>query len=235
LAVLEFGHVRDAIRELVKRDPFVPFRLTLRSGKHYDVLDAESAGRLKAEVIVVFPEGERWAQVPRLHTVSIETRGDGRGRRNARRKRKQQRVRRRTDVRARTPLTEINGDDDCRTSRVGERGDVQVVYRVAGGGREVFRIASRVFVDTAGGIADVARRGQDRFLTCLRAGAHRQAVAARKSSSRLGIGAPLTPHVISSEISKSVVWRRRCIEAGCISGINGRYRNAKRKAYRGAT
>jgi len=76
--------IRENIRELLHREPFVPFRLVLSGGKHYDIMDPDSAALLKAEVFVVFPDGERWAHVPLLHIVSIETRGDGEGRRNAR-------------------------------------------------------------------------------------------------------------------------------------------------------
>jgi hypothetical protein len=79
--------IRDNIRELLDRDPFVPFRLVLSSGDHYDVVDSHSAALLKSEVFVVFPDGERWAHVPLLHIASIEAPVDGRGRRPRRRKR----------------------------------------------------------------------------------------------------------------------------------------------------
>ncbi len=78
--------IRENIRELLERDPFVPFRLVLSSGTQYDVMDAHFAALLKSEVFVVFPDGERWAHVPLLHIASIETIGNGRGRRGTRRK-----------------------------------------------------------------------------------------------------------------------------------------------------
>ena len=78
--------IRDNIKELLDRDPFVPFRLIMTSGKEYDVSDPGSAMLLKSEVFVVFPDGERWAHVPFLHIASIETVTNGRGRRSPRRK-----------------------------------------------------------------------------------------------------------------------------------------------------
>ncbi len=82
------GMIRDNIRELLDRDPFVPFRLVLSSGKHYDVVDPHSAALLKSEVFVVFPDGERWAHIPLLHIASIEAPADGRSRRPPPRKRR---------------------------------------------------------------------------------------------------------------------------------------------------
>ncbi len=82
------GMIRENIRELLDRDPFVPFRLVLSSGTHYDVMDPHSAALLKSEVFVVFPDGERWAHVPLFHIASIETVTNGRGRKNSRRKRR---------------------------------------------------------------------------------------------------------------------------------------------------
>jgi L-ascorbate metabolism protein UlaG (beta-lactamase superfamily) len=78
--------IRDNIRELLDRDPFVPFRLVLSSGKHYDVVDPHSAALLKSEVFVVLPDGERSSLIPLLHVTSVETRPDGRARRRTRRK-----------------------------------------------------------------------------------------------------------------------------------------------------
>ena len=78
---------RENIRELLDRDPFVPFRLVMTSGKAYDVVSPNYAMLLRSEVFVVFPDGERWAHVPLLHIASIETVADGRGRRGTRRKR----------------------------------------------------------------------------------------------------------------------------------------------------
>ena len=78
----------ENIRELLNREPFLPFRLIMTSGKTYEVVSPNSAALLKSEVFVVFPDGERWAHVPFLHIASIETLANGRGRRTTRRKRR---------------------------------------------------------------------------------------------------------------------------------------------------
>ncbi len=71
--------MRENIREYLDRDPFVPFRLILSSGKEYDIVNPHAAALLKSEVFVVFPDGERWAHVPLLHITAIETLTNGRG------------------------------------------------------------------------------------------------------------------------------------------------------------
>ena len=78
----------ENIREMLDREPFLPFRLIMTSGKTYEVASPNSAMLLKSEVFVVFPDGERWAHVPFLHIASIETVANGRGRRTTRRKRR---------------------------------------------------------------------------------------------------------------------------------------------------
>jgi hypothetical protein len=78
----------ENIQELLNREPFLPFRLVMTSGKIYEVVSPNSAALLKSEVFVVLPDGERWAHVPFLHIASIETIANGRGRRTTRRKRR---------------------------------------------------------------------------------------------------------------------------------------------------
>lgn len=78
--------IRDNIRELLDRDPFVPFRLVLSSGRHYDVLDPQMTVLLKSEIFIAFPDGERSSLIPLLHVTSVETHANGR-RRTGRRKR----------------------------------------------------------------------------------------------------------------------------------------------------
>lgn len=80
--------IRNDIRELLAREPFVPFRLNLSSGKNYDVLNPQTTVLLKSEVFIAFPDGEQWSLVPLLHIASIERLGNGRGRRNGRSRRK---------------------------------------------------------------------------------------------------------------------------------------------------
>lgn len=72
----------ENIREFLDREPFIPFRLIMSSGKSYDVVTANSAALLKSEAFVVYPDGEHWAHVPFLHISSIETIRNGRGKRD---------------------------------------------------------------------------------------------------------------------------------------------------------
>jgi hypothetical protein len=76
------------IRDFLRREPFVPFRLILSSGKHYDVVDPEMTVLMKSEIFIAFPGGERSAHVPLLHIASIETPANGRGRKPSRRGRR---------------------------------------------------------------------------------------------------------------------------------------------------
>ncbi len=80
--------IRDNIRELLDRDPFVPFRLVLSSGRHYDVLDPQMTVLLKSEIFIAFPDGERSSLIPLLHVTSVETLSNGRRRRTPRRRRR---------------------------------------------------------------------------------------------------------------------------------------------------
>ncbi len=70
--------IRDQIRELLDRDPFVPFRLVLSSGRHYDVVDPHMSVLMKSEIFIAFPDGERSSLIPLLHVTSVETRANGR-------------------------------------------------------------------------------------------------------------------------------------------------------------
>ncbi len=78
--------IRDNIRELLDRDPFVPFRLAFSSGMHYDVVDPQMTVLLKSEIFIAFPDGERSSLIPLLHVTSVETPVNGRRRRTPRRK-----------------------------------------------------------------------------------------------------------------------------------------------------
>ena len=79
--------IAEDIRNLLKRDPFLRFRLTLSSGGHFDIANPELVVVLKNEVFIAFPDGERWAHVPYLHIASIETAPNGKARRAKPRKR----------------------------------------------------------------------------------------------------------------------------------------------------
>jgi hypothetical protein len=72
--------IAENIREYLNREPFLPFRLVMTSGKEYEVTTPNSAALLRSEVFVVLPDGDHWAHVPFLHVASIETIRNGRGR-----------------------------------------------------------------------------------------------------------------------------------------------------------
>lgn len=80
--------VVENIKNYLERDPFLPFRIVMSSGEHYDIKSPLGAALLKSEVFVVLPDGDHWANVPFLHISSIETIKNGRGRRGGGRKRK---------------------------------------------------------------------------------------------------------------------------------------------------
>lgn len=69
----------ESIKELLHREPFVPFRLTLSSGGHYDIRNPERTVVMKSEIFIAFPDGERWSLVPLLHVSAMETLGNGQG------------------------------------------------------------------------------------------------------------------------------------------------------------
>ena len=79
--------IRNNIRELLDRDPFVPFRLVLSSGQQFDVVDPQMTVLLKSEIFIAFPDGERSSLRPLLNVTAVETLPNGRGRRTSRRKR----------------------------------------------------------------------------------------------------------------------------------------------------
>lgn len=63
--------------ELVRREPFTPFRVITGSGKQYDVIDPHSTVVMKSELFIAFPGGESWTLIPLLHISSIEPIANG--------------------------------------------------------------------------------------------------------------------------------------------------------------
>ncbi|MBI4716466.1 MAG: hypothetical protein HY763_01560 [Planctomycetes bacterium] len=64
--------ISDQLRELLRREPFKPFRLVLSSGRHYDVRNPELVVPMRSEVFIAFPDGDRWTHLPYLHIAAIE-------------------------------------------------------------------------------------------------------------------------------------------------------------------
>ena len=84
----DFDMIADDIRDLLRCEPFFPFRLILTGGKAYVVLNPQTAVLMKRDIFVALPDGERGVHVPLPHISSIETFADGRGRKSARRGRR---------------------------------------------------------------------------------------------------------------------------------------------------
>jgi hypothetical protein len=62
----------ETVRELVERDPFVPFRIQLSSGDHIDITRRISVAVMRTEIFVVLSD-DRWKFIPLRQIASIET------------------------------------------------------------------------------------------------------------------------------------------------------------------
>ena len=65
--------IAEEIKEMLEREPFKPFRVTMTSLKEYDIRNPRLAWPLKRELYVAMPDGERVAILPWIHVASIET------------------------------------------------------------------------------------------------------------------------------------------------------------------
>jgi hypothetical protein len=63
----------EEIRDLLRRDPFEPFRIKLTSGDAYEVRDPYTVAVMKNRLFIAFPEGERWTFCPCLHIAAVES------------------------------------------------------------------------------------------------------------------------------------------------------------------
>jgi hypothetical protein len=61
------------IRELLRRDPFEPFRIKLTSGDGYDIRDPDSVALGKNRVFVAFTDKYGWTAFPYLHIAALES------------------------------------------------------------------------------------------------------------------------------------------------------------------
>jgi len=62
----------ESLRELVERDPFIPFRIQLSSEDQIDITRRTSVAVMRNEVFVVLPD-DRWKLIPLRHIASVET------------------------------------------------------------------------------------------------------------------------------------------------------------------
>ena len=73
------------IRELLRREPFEPFRFHLTSGDTYEIRDPNAVALGQRRVFVAFPHADRQAFFPYLHIAAVETIANGHGSRRKRR------------------------------------------------------------------------------------------------------------------------------------------------------
>lgn len=62
----------DAIRELVRRQPFVPFVIRLSSGESHEVRHPESILVTKTRVVITDPQEDRIAVCSFMHVTSVD-------------------------------------------------------------------------------------------------------------------------------------------------------------------
>jgi hypothetical protein len=75
----------DRIRELLDRDPFVPFRIRSSSGDSYTVTNPHLVALMRAEAFVA-DRTDRWTLLPYLHIAAVEVLQNGHGKRSGRKR-----------------------------------------------------------------------------------------------------------------------------------------------------
>jgi hypothetical protein len=63
----------ESIREILKRRPFVPFRVILSSGEKYEVVHPEFVVLTKNGMVITYPDSDRISICALLHIAGIET------------------------------------------------------------------------------------------------------------------------------------------------------------------
>ncbi|MBI5864590.1 MAG: hypothetical protein HZB38_08790 [Planctomycetes bacterium] len=66
-----------AIRELLDREPFHPFRVRASSGAAYDVRNPGLVVVLKSQLLIAEPKSDRYSLIPFLHVAGIELISNG--------------------------------------------------------------------------------------------------------------------------------------------------------------
>jgi hypothetical protein len=62
----------EDIEELLSREPFLPFRIFLTNGDHFDVSRRHSIATGRNMLFIVLPD-DRWKYIPLRHIASVET------------------------------------------------------------------------------------------------------------------------------------------------------------------
>lgn len=64
---------RIQIQEMLAREPFKSFRIRLTDGSHYDILNPGLVVPMQTQVMVVFPNDDRFAVISNYQIVAMET------------------------------------------------------------------------------------------------------------------------------------------------------------------
>jgi len=62
----------QAIRELLRQRPFIPFKVLLSNGESYEIRHPECASFSKAGLVITFPESYRINVCSWLHIAGVE-------------------------------------------------------------------------------------------------------------------------------------------------------------------
>ncbi len=62
----------QSIEELLRKDPFSPFKILTADGKEYPVQNPDFVHVFRAEIFYVFAGNERWSLIPLSQVTAIE-------------------------------------------------------------------------------------------------------------------------------------------------------------------
>lgn len=63
---------KDELEEHLNKEPFVPFRINMADGNHYDVENPRLAVAMNTRMFLAYPDGN-WTFVVLRHVTSIES------------------------------------------------------------------------------------------------------------------------------------------------------------------
>jgi len=65
-------HMRDEIRDMLHREPFVPFRIMLTSGQGFDIQNPDLVALGQTQITVYHPRSDRYAILRLNQVASLE-------------------------------------------------------------------------------------------------------------------------------------------------------------------
>jgi hypothetical protein len=63
---------KEAFEDLLKAEPFHPFRINTNGGQAYEVYNPSLVHQLKTQVFFAFPDSDRFALIPLRNISSVE-------------------------------------------------------------------------------------------------------------------------------------------------------------------